>query len=49
MQQGRTVIMDEYANHNYGGFVGDLKIPNWIILMSDEHFKFIKNEPNFEK
>lgn len=38
--RGRTAIMYEYAEQNFGGFVGSmvLKMPTWIILMSDEPF-----------
>lgn len=36
--RGRTALMYEYAEHNFGLGHGDLRVPTWFILMSDEPF-----------
>lgn len=38
--RGRTAIMYEYANFDFGGIgkANELKMPTWILLMSDEPF-----------
>lgn len=35
--RGRTALMYEYAEHGFG-MLGDLRVPTWFILMSDEPF-----------
>ena len=35
--RGRTALMYEYSEHDFG-IHGDLRVPTWFILMSDEPF-----------